>query len=261
MTTFSVTECCSLLGIDPKTMRRWLIQADISTQNDPQDARIKCMTDEQLQYLAVLHHRLLHKRKEVPAPQQDFSVPLQQEMDLLKERCASLEAQLTSLHAQLNQVIQEEQVNQQEMEVHENDTHQSAHVASSCIEEIPPRELIAQNGIKKLSKQKQVIPLVEYGKDGKYMIISPEAGQLPFLPNSLEWFAWLETIPSFRFVGQFGHFTATCMGLYARVPSRNRWRASRHIQNQLHHHRLGHTTSLTVDILEQAAVALQSYVN
>jgi hypothetical protein len=261
MATFSLTECCSLLGIDPKTMRRWLIQADISAQNDPQDARIRCVTDEQLQYLAVLHHRLLHKRKEVPAPQQDLPALFQQEMDLMKERCACLEAQFLSLHTQLDQMVQEEQTSKKAREIQEHNDHQIAHATSSCIEEAPLHEPIAQEEIKNSSKQKQVIPLVEYRKEGIYTIISPEAGQLPFLPDSLEWFAWLETVPSFRFVGQFGHFTATCVSLYAPIPSRSRWRASRHIQNQSRYHRLGQTTSLTIDILEQAAAAFQSYMN
>lgn len=33
-------------------------------------------------------------------------------------------------------------------------------------------------------------------------------GRLGFPPDTAEWFAWLERIPSFRFHGKLGHFTA-----------------------------------------------------
>ena len=57
-------------------------------------------------------------------------------------------------------------------------------------------------------KHPHVLPLVEYGVQGTYVVISPEQGMLSFQPDSPEWFAWLETLASFRFVGQHGRFTA-----------------------------------------------------
>ena len=57
-------------------------------------------------------------------------------------------------------------------------------------------------------KQPHVLPLVEYGAQGKYVVISPEEGLLAFEPDSPEWFTWLSTLPSFRFVGEPGRFTA-----------------------------------------------------
>jgi transposase-like protein len=250
MNMFSLMECCSLLGIDPKTMRRWLIQAGISTQNDPQDARRKCITGEELQHLAVLHHRLLHERKEVSA--------LKPEMDLMKQQCTSLEAQLTELHAQLHQLTQEMQAFKQEKEIQEKNISSHPQEDVSCIEENPQHELAVQGEVKKPQKRTQVIPLVEYGAQGTYTIISPEAGRLPFFPDSPEWFAWLEEIPSFRFEGQFGHFTATCVH---RTALKSRWRADRHIRGRGRNQRLGQTLSLTLATLEQAAAVLQSYMN
>ena len=44
MNSLSFIECCRLLAIDPKTLRQWLVQAQISLHVHPTDARIKCLT-------------------------------------------------------------------------------------------------------------------------------------------------------------------------------------------------------------------------
>jgi hypothetical protein len=57
-------------------------------------------------------------------------------------------------------------------------------------------------------KHSHVLPLVQYGGvQDKYVVISPEQGLLTFEPDSPEWFAWLSTLSSFRFVGMSGHLT------------------------------------------------------
>lgn len=103
-------------------------------------------------------------------------------------------------------------------------------------------------------KQAHVLPLVEYGTLGKYIIISPEEGLLEFSPDSLEWFAWIAAIPSFRFVGKSGHFTAHHE---SRVP-KGAWRAHRGIRNRSHTLRLAPNHELTIAVLEQAAQVLQA---
>ncbi len=59
MITFPLMECCEFLAIDPKTLRQWLKQAMIPLSIHPTDARVKCLTREQVQQLAVLHGRIL----------------------------------------------------------------------------------------------------------------------------------------------------------------------------------------------------------
>jgi hypothetical protein len=61
MTSLSFIECCHLLAIDPKTLRQWLAQAQISLYPHPKDARIKCLSTEQVQMLARLHGRVLQQ--------------------------------------------------------------------------------------------------------------------------------------------------------------------------------------------------------
>ena len=62
MTLVSLTDCCSLLAIDPKTLRRWLSLSHLETQQSPHDARLKCLTHEQVQQLAAIHHRILETK-------------------------------------------------------------------------------------------------------------------------------------------------------------------------------------------------------
>ena len=59
MTNLSLTQCCQIVSVDPKTFRRWLSLAQMSVLPDPLDARIKCLTLEQLHQLALAHRRML----------------------------------------------------------------------------------------------------------------------------------------------------------------------------------------------------------
>src|SRR5262249_28818054 len=57
MTVIPFTVVCSMLGIDAKTLRQWLKQSHLALQTHSTDARIKCLTMEQVHTLATLHHR------------------------------------------------------------------------------------------------------------------------------------------------------------------------------------------------------------
>src|SRR5216683_1987417 len=59
MTLLPLRQGCTLLGIDPKTLRHWMQQAHLSVHPHPTDARIKCLTSEHLEQLAALHRRPL----------------------------------------------------------------------------------------------------------------------------------------------------------------------------------------------------------
>ena len=107
-------------------------------------------------------------------------------------------------------------------------------------------------------KLPHVLPLVEYGAGGKYVVISPEQGLLAFEPDSLEWFAWLSTLASFRFIGQHGHLT---VHRDPRCNPRWSWRASRSIHSRSCSLHLGRTEFLTLAMLERAAASLQSRLN
>ena len=89
------------------------------------------------------------------------------------------------------------------------------------------------------------------------MVICPQHGLLTLEPDSPQWFAWLATLASFRFVGKHGRLTAHRE--VERFP-RAAWRAHRQIRNQTYNLRLGSTECLTIAALEQAAAALQAHL-
>src|SRR5262249_20196544 len=111
MTSLSFIECCHLLAIDPKTLRQWLGQAQISLHPHPKDARIKCLSIEQVQTLARLHGRLLQLEtgasyaSSIPqsqmAPVAVSDTDLRARLALLETQMAALQAQLTDLALQL----------------------------------------------------------------------------------------------------------------------------------------------------------------
>src|SRR5437588_10077728 len=57
MTSIPQMDCCSMLVIDPKTLRNWLRHAHLQFGAHPTDVRLKCLTLEQVQQLATLHAR------------------------------------------------------------------------------------------------------------------------------------------------------------------------------------------------------------
>jgi hypothetical protein len=59
MALMPLIDCYELLAIDPKPLRTSLKRACIALTPQPTDARIKCLTTEQIGLLAAMHSRLL----------------------------------------------------------------------------------------------------------------------------------------------------------------------------------------------------------
>src|SRR4051812_34902326 len=59
------------------------------------------------------------------------------------------------------------------------------------------------------SRGRPVLPLIEYGADECYGVICPERGELFLTPDSADWFEWLSTLSSFRFLGRCGRLSAS----------------------------------------------------
>lgn len=268
MSLFSLADSCRLLAIDAKTLCRWLRLAHISVQAHPVDARLKCVTREQIQHLAAMHRRTLPASSEQPSPVapsevrdasiwscvvSEASSPITQ----LTQQLGSLQAQVATLQHQLalltEQLQKEQQWHTSVMKTFEDKPAESSldKPAESSLDKPATPASIDRR------KHPRVLPLVEYGAQGNYVVISPEEGLLSFEPDSPEWFAWLATLPSFRFVGQQGRFTA--FRGYQCSPS-TPWWAHRQIRNHSHKHRIGTTASMTIAGLERAAASLQALV-
>ena len=288
MTILSLADSCRLLAIDAKTLRHWLRLAHISVQAHPFDARLKCVTSEQVQHLAATHRRTLPESREQPFPAtppapsilpdvstavwssvvSEISGPITE----LAQHLGSLQAQIAMLQNQLALLTEQLQKEQQRrtsvIETFENTSLESSldKSAESSLDKSAESSLdkSAKSSLDKSvpvsidrRKHPHILPLVEYGAQGQYVVISPEEGLLSFEPDSPEWFAWLSTLPSFRFVGQHGRFTA--FHGYQCSPGTSWW-AHRQIRNHSHRHRLGLPASVTIASLELAASSLQALV-
>jgi hypothetical protein len=283
MTTFPLTQCATMLAIDPKTLRQWLRQANLPLHVHPTDARLKCLSWEHVQPLATLHDRPLPSPGSAPpAPpvaatqlQPKRPTPVEPVCDAaqvqtvstsspslpaaaeLIEKLAQLETPVSTMqqhltHLALELLHERELRYERRLETLEALVHQTAAQAASPPQaqtrgEETRQEQGARNARRlhpaELPARSRVLPLIEYGADGSYVVICPHEGALPLVPESPEWFDWLATLSSFCFVGKQGRFTAY-----------------RYIHQRTYKQYLGVTDRLTIDCLEQGAASLQSHL-
>ena len=251
MTCVAVAEATRHLGIDAKTLHRWLEDAQLPLQNHPRDGRKKGISLHHLQVLARQPQRSLALLPEVPpAPVKSQGPELSAELLALPEQLSALPIQISALQQQVADLplLLQHQV------------HPPARAPSTpqnkASKRTPQPAPHPRPTTKPPRKPVHVIPRVEYGAQGRYVVICPKHGLLPLEPDTPEWFAWLAEQDSFRFGGQLGRFTAHHAW---RVP-KGAWRAYRHIRNHNDILRLAPNHDLTPQVLEQAAEALQAHL-
>jgi hypothetical protein len=258
MTIVSVTEAAHRLGIDAKTLHRWLAEAQLPLHHHPGDGRKKGLSDEHLQTLARLHQRSLAPLSPEPSARQAFEEPeLSAALLALPERLSALHAQIAAVQQQvadLTHLLQ--QPAGQLVSPPPAQQTKTTRPPSRPAPPTPHSRPAASPAAKTPRQPVHVIPRVEYGSEGRYVVICPKRGVLPFEPDTREWFAWVAEQDSFRFVGKAGHFTAHHEW---RVP-KGAWRAHRHLRNRVYIQRLAPNQELTIAVLEQAAEALQAHL-
>ena len=255
MTCVSMAQAARHLGIDVKTLRRWLTDAQLPLQSHPCNGRKKGVSSEQLHQLARLHQRSLAPLPlELPAPQPDELPALPAALLELPEQLSTLLAQIAALQQQVADLTRLLEQHGPEPAIPLAPTQQKR-TAKRPPKPTPPAPR-SRPAAKTPPKPVHVIPRVEYGKQGHYVVICPKRGLLPFEPETQEWFAWVAEQDSFRFVGRSGHFTAHHEW---RVP-KGAWRAHRQLRNHSYTLRLAPNQELTMAVLEQAAEALQAHL-
>lgn len=235
MTLVPLTECCLHLGIDPKTLRFWLKAAHLSCCLHPADARLKCLTHDQLIQLAHLHDRrlllqaspaqALPPASPVPAiassdgPSADPSpalvsreaVELRHQLTLLAAQVATLQAQVTELAlALLRSSSSQFSPDVRSSVLASNSTSSPTSHAPSLASRPTPKAVSARLPASASSRARsRALPLIEARPDGSYVVIAPDSGVVPLVPDSAEWFAWLASLSGFSFQGTQGSFGAT----------------------------------------------------
>lgn len=120
----------------------------------------------------------------------------------------------------------------------------------------PPRA--AEPGQAASRPRSQPLPLIEYGADGQYVVISPTQGVLSLVPDSSAWFDWLASLMAFTFVGATGRFSTT-----RKVRQGQRvqaWSAYRSLHGRSCTLYLGLTSHLTLARLEEMAATMQAHL-
>jgi hypothetical protein len=255
MTFVSVAQATRSLGIDAKTLHRWLAEAQLPLPCHPHDGRKKGVSSHHLQLLARLHQRRLAALpEESAAPAAGAPPELAAALLAVPEQLAALQAQITALQQQVADLplLLQQQTPPPVSPASPEEPGRTSRPSSKRAHSAPRSRPTAKTPRKPVP----VIPRVEYGEEGHYVVICPKQGVLPFEPDTPEWFAWVAQQDSFRFVGKGGHFTAHH---WWRVP-RGAWRAHRKIRNHTYNLRLAPTQELTLAVLEQAAAALQAHL-
>ena len=257
MTMLSFADGCRHLAMDPKTLRRWLAQAPFTQQPQAHDARVKGLTDEQLRWLAQAHHRslaTLPQEPTLPAPVSSTEpLTLPEDLRELLQALSALPAQLAAVQEQLADLTH----HLSHFSEPATTTRSRSGATTRAAGRSGSRSRTERLRQPQRPSKAQVLALVEYAGEGRYVVISPRGGLLPFEPESPAWFAWLTTCSSFRFVGKLGRLTAH---RELHNVSRAVWRAHRNIRNHTYNVHLGKTESLTIAALEQAAAVLHAHL-
>jgi hypothetical protein len=99
MSLFPLADCARLLGIHPKTLRQWLKQDPLELSVHPRDARIKCLTSQQVEQLAVAHDRSF------PFPSEPTTIPPDAATEIQACDVASTALPISQVDASLSQKL------------------------------------------------------------------------------------------------------------------------------------------------------------
>jgi DNA-binding transcriptional MerR regulator len=281
MTLLPVADAARLLGIHPKTLHHWLKAANLPLTVHPTDARIRCVLPEHLLEVARWHGRPLPDLASVPALEREAASSLAQahikplpaheaapaSLSDVLQQLAQLHTHVATLQHQLAGLALE--LLQERTEHYEQRLHTLEALASQTLESFQgPQEADVGDPLApspspehrllpvEVRARSRVTALIEFGAQGQYVAVCPRQGVLSLVPDSPQWFDWLASLTSFRFMGPAGRFSA-CRASEKGQHTR-RWAARRSFHGHDCWHYLGITDHLTLASLEQAATALQA---
>jgi hypothetical protein len=270
MTAVPFTQVAHLLSVDAKTLRQWMKQSNLELAPHSTDARIKCLTIEQVHLLANLHGRVLPPPTQASAASQQPSMVADQMSPVafrdadLREKLTQLEAQLASQQAQIAalslQLLQERQqrTEQRLLTLETFFASTGGHPFQLQAETRADQPQALPEALPPTEKRTRLVPLIASSASGSYVLICPKEGELPITPDTPEWFMWLASLSSFRFVGQSGRLSAR---RGSSPHSRGCWYARRIIHQHEYCKYIGVTHHVTIARLEQIAQTFQSYVS
>ena len=111
MRIYTLTECCALLRVNPKTLHKWLAGEGIRPQASRADTRIRFLTQEQIERLSEVYDRPLQALQEGAAVESVTPGAL----SLLMDRLGQQEKRLDRLETEVRQAqecVQQEMAKQ-----------------------------------------------------------------------------------------------------------------------------------------------------
>jgi hypothetical protein len=278
MTLVPFTDCCLQLGIDPKTLRCWLKTAHFSPCLHPADARVKCLTHDQLTRLAAFHdRRLLLLADQMPASPPSTSPPtlsllatdsppvgassevaeLRHQLTLLQTQVATLQAQVTELALALLRAVSASQASAPVPAARPAPAPSSSPRTPRATPTMPrPTRPAPSPDPQPPRTRSRALPLIEVRPDGTPVVISPTEGVLPLVPDSPDWFAWLASLKSFSFCCLHGSFNANRRFDHGK-PIQS-WNLRRTLHGRSGALYLGPTHTLTLSHLQEMTAALHA---
>jgi hypothetical protein len=182
MSFVSLADASRQLGIDAKTLRRWLSEALLPLQSHPRDGRKKGISRQCLEQLAARHHRALPTLAAAGVPPAAALLPT--ELLTLTKQLAAMQAQLSLLQQQVQALSQQ---------LH-------AALAPPAAAPAPLKSAApAPAGATAVRKPVHVLTRLEYVREGHYVVITPKEAAMTLQADSPAWFAWLAKQLAFRF--------------------------------------------------------------
>ena len=199
MDLFPLSQVAPLLGIDPKTLRRWLHEAALTVVPHPEDARQKCLSLTHIQQLADAHGRCLPPAlSSAPTPAPPVPPPdVLAQLAQMQQHLFTLQEQVTRLSLALLQVSQVRP--SPPLPPPSAPPSPSSPAALPPVLEVPPAPRRAS----------RAVPMIAFTADGGYQVVDPDKGVLALSADSPHWFAWLASTTTFTFQGRHGSLTAT----------------------------------------------------
>lgn len=163
MSFVSLADACRELGIDVKTLHRWLAEAQLPLQRHREDGRKKGVSLHHLEQLATRHHRSLSARPSA-APQPTGCLPT--ELLALPEQLADVQTQLAALQQQVGDLSRLIEPPAAPPAVTLSPTRDRSRPAAGT-----PRQPV------------HVLPRLEYAGQGRYIVIAAGKGVLSLSPR------------------------------------------------------------------------------
>src|SRR5258706_11215844 len=183
MIFLSVADACRHLGIDPKTLHRWLAHAHLSLQAHPGDARKHGLSEDHLRQLARLHQPALPLLPALPP------APLSAARPSLPAELLALPQTLNALHAQLTAFQQQVADLTHLLQPHIHPPAPAPQAKAAKQTPTPPAAAprsrrAAAAATTPPPQPFHVLPRVGGGGDGHYVVICPKLGVLTLEPDS-----------------------------------------------------------------------------